>query len=160
LNRLSDEYSKFYLKFIENNKNNGKGTWFSLFNSQSFQTWSGFAFETLCLKHITQLKKALKIESIYSTNSSWFNEHAQIELLIDRADNVINICEIKFHKTPFIIDKNHYLNLKNKISEFQSVAKPKKNIFLTMITTYGLKENEYSRELVQNNLNIGCLFLP
>lgn len=159
LYRLSDEYSKFYLKFIEKNKNGGEGTWMKLSIAQSYKTWSGFAFETVCLKHVNQIKKALKIEAIYSTNHSWFNENTQIDLLIDRADNIINLCEMKFYNAAVTIDKKMYLNLKNKIAELISEIETKKNVNLTMITTYGVKENEYSIELVQNNLSMDCLFI-
>ena len=105
LYRLSDEYSRFYLKFIAFNKNGGEGTWQKLSTSQSFQSWSGFVFETLCLKHILQIKKALRIDIIYTHETCWFNENAQIDLLIDRADNVMNVCEMKFYNSPFVIDK-------------------------------------------------------
>ena len=158
LYRLSDEYSKFYLKFIEKNKNGGEGTWMKLSIAQSYKTWSGFAFETVCLKHVNQIKKALKIEVIYSTNHSWFNENTQIDLLIDRADNIINLCEMKFYNAAVTIDKKIYLKLKKKIAELISEIETKKNVTLTLITTYGVKENEYSIELVQNNLSMDCLF--
>ena len=156
--RLSDEYSKFYLKFIQSNKNAGEGTWQRLSTKQTYVSWSGFAFETLCLKHIQQLKRALRIDAIYSKNSSWFNSNAQIDLLIDRDDNVMNLCEIKFHNAPFTIDKKYYLNLKNKAAQLQSQTKTRKNIFITMITTFGIIQNEYSNEIVQNELNMSCLF--
>ncbi len=159
LYRLCDEYSKFYLKFIEGNKNNGVGTWLRLSVTSAYSSWSGFAFETLCLKHIQQIKKALGIESVFSTNSSWFNDTAQIYLLIDRADNILNVCEIKFYNGVFTIDKIYYLSLKNKLASFHSDTNTKKNLFLTMITTYGIKENEYSLELVQNSLDMSVLFL-
>jgi hypothetical protein len=159
LYRLCDEYSKFYLKFIEGNKNNGVGTWLRLSVTSAYSSWSGFAFETLCLKHVQQIKKALGIESVFSTNSSWFNDTAQIDLLIDRADNILNVCEIKFYNGVFAIDKKYYFNLKNKLASFHSDTNTKKNLFLTMITTYGIKENEYSLELVQNSLDMSALFL-
>ena len=158
LYRLSDEYSRFYLKFIERNRNGGRGTWQRLSAGQSYASWSGFAFETLCLKHVQQLKTALRLDAVYSTNSSWFNNNAQIDLLIDRADNVLHICEMKFYNTPYTIDKKHYLDLKNKISELHKDTISRKNIFLTLVTTYGLKENAYSRELVQSHLDIDALF--
>lgn len=158
LYRLSDEYSKFYIKFIEKNKNGGEGTWQTLSASQSYKSWSGFTFETVCLKHVKQIKKALKIDAIYSTNHSWFNENTQVDLLIDRADNIINLCEMKFYNAQFTIDKKHYLNLKDKVAELHIDTKTRKNIYLTMITTFGVKENEYSKELVQNNLTMSCLF--
>jgi AAA+ ATPase superfamily predicted ATPase len=157
--RLSDEYSKFYLKFIEDNKHAGEGTWLRLSNKQSYASWSGFVFETLCLKHIHQIKKALRIDTIYSKNSSWFNEHAQVDLLIDRDDNVMNLCEVKFHHTPFTIDKSYYLNLKNKVAALKKGTNTRKNVFITMISTYGIHENEYSKELVQNSLDLDALFI-
>lgn len=158
LYRLSDEYSKFYLKFIQNNRNSGSGTWQKLFKSSSYLSWAGFSFETLCLKHIVQIKKALRIDAIFSTNSSWFNDTAQIDLLISRDDNIINLCEIKFYNTIFTIDKRYYLNLKNKTEALQLAIQTRKNIFITMITTFGLNENKYSRELVQNSIRLEDLF--
>jgi AAA+ ATPase superfamily predicted ATPase len=159
LYRLSDEYSRFYLKFIDNNKNGGAGTWQKLYTTQSYLSWSGFAFETLCLKHIQQIKKALRIDAIYTTGSSWFNENAQVDLLIDRSDNVMQLCEMKFYNAVFTIDKSYYMNLKNKIVELQQDTKTRKNIFVTLITTYGIKENEFSKELVHSHLEMDVLFI-
>jgi hypothetical protein len=159
LYRLSDEYSKFYIKFIERNKNGGEGTWQKVRVTQSYASWSGFVFETLCLKHIQQIKKALRIDAIYTVSSSWFNKNAQVDLLIDRSDNVMQICEMKFYSAPFSIDKKYYLNLKNKISELRKETNTRKNIFLTLITTYGIRENEYSRELLQSSLDLAALFI-
>lgn len=158
LYRLSDEYSKFYLKFIQNNKNSGAGIWQRLHQSSSYVSWSGFAFETLCLKHVQQIKKALRIDSIYSTNSSWFNQNAQIDLLIDRDDNVINLLEMKFYNAEFTIDKKYHQNLRNKISEFGMETSTKKNLFLTMITVFGTKKNQYFNELIQNELTLKDLY--
>ncbi len=158
LYRLSDEYSKFYLKFIQNNSNSGRGTWQRLSKSQGYISWAGFGFETICLKHIAQIKKALRIDAIFSTNSSWFNAQAQVDLLIDRDDHIMNLCEMKYYNAPFTIDKRYYLNLKNKMDALQQETKTRKNIFLTMVTTFGLNENKYSRELVQNTVELNDLF--
>ncbi|MGN7784971.1 AAA family ATPase [Niabella sp. 22666] len=158
LYRLSDEYSKFYLKFIQNNRNSGSGTWQKLYKSSSYVSWAGFSFETLCLKHIMQIKRALRIDAIFSTNSSWFNDLAQIDLLINRDDNIMNQCEIKFYNAPFTIDKQYYLNLKNKTAALQQATQTRKNILITMITTFGLNENKYSHELVQNSISLEDLF--
>ncbi len=157
--RLTDEYSKFYLKFIQPNNKYGSGTWQRLSTSQSYKSWSGFSFETLCLKHISQIKKALGIQVIYSSHSSWFNENTQIDLLIDRDDNIINLCEMKFHNAPFTIDKAYYLNLKTKIAELKQATSTRKNVFLTMVTTFGVAQNEYSTELVQNTVEVEQLFV-
>jgi hypothetical protein len=156
--RLSDEYSKFYLKFIEDNKNGGEGTWQQLSATPSYKSWAGFVFESICMKHIVQIKRALRIDAIYSTSSCWSNAHAQIDLLIDRADNVMNVCEMKFYNGPYTLEKKYYLNMKNKIAELQRDTKARKNIYVTMITAFGINDNEYSRELVQNSLDIEVLF--
>ena len=156
--RLSDEYSLFYLKFIEANRSAGTGTWMNLYSKQSFISWSGFSFETICHKHILQIKKELGIDRIYSLHSSWQNANAQIDLLIDRDDRIINICEIKFNSDIYIINKQYHGELKNKIFKFRTSTRTKKNIFLTMITTYGVAESTYSLETVTSNLTMECLF--
>lgn len=158
LYRLSDEYVKFYLKFIDRNKNGGKGTWQKQSTSQAYRTWCGFVFETLCLKHLYQLQKALRIDAIYTESSSWFNDNAQIDLLIKRSDNVMHICEMKFYNGPYAIDRKHYLNLRNKIAELQTATKTRKNIFITLVTSHGLKENAYSRELIHSAVDMHVLF--
>ena len=131
LHRLSDEYSMFHLK----NKTFGKGVWQNIATSSSYISWSGFSFETICLKHIDQIKKGLNIQRIFSTNSAWFNKNAQIDLMIDRADNVINLCELKFSKTPFTITKASHKNLKNKKDQFYIDTKTRKNINITRVSS-------------------------
>lgn len=158
LHRLSDEYSKFYLKYIEPNKNQGENFWKTMFQQQSYISWAGFNFETICLKHITQIKKALKIQGIHSTNSSWSTDGAQIDLVIKRADNWINLCEMKFYNTPYKIGKNELKDLRNKVSKFKEDTKTKDVVVITMITTYGVVENENSQEIVENSFEMDILF--
>ncbi len=156
--RLSDEYSLFYLKFIEPNQGQGSGTWAKLFPKQIYKSWTGFAFETICLKHTYQIKKELGVERIYSVHSSWLNNNAQIDLIIDRDDGIINLCEIKFYNNPFTINKADYDNIKNKLLQFKENTQTRKNVFITMITTYGVSENANSLELITNSLTMECLF--
>ncbi len=158
LYRLCDEYSKFYLKYMEPNKNQGKNFWNTLSQEQSYISWSGFNFETICLKHIDHLKKALGITGIHSENSCWRNENSQIDLIIDRADKWTNIIEIKFRKDAYTIDKTEYLNLRKKMDEFKRNTNNKKHISLCVVSTFGVSENEYANELVENNLTIDVLF--
>lgn len=158
LYRLSDEYSYFYLNFIESNKLQGKNTWRKLQQSKTFNIWAGFSFETLCLKHVDQIKKELGIEAIISQNSSWFNGNAQIDLLIDRDDNNINICELKFYNAPFTVSADYRTKLRTKMNEFRTATNTKKNFFLTMITTFGVAKNKYSTEIVDKELTMDCLF--
>ena len=156
LYRLSDEYSIFYQKFIKQNKNNN---WNSLYNSRSYMTWSGFAFETLCLKHIRQIVKGLGISGMLVHSYSWRNSTTQIDLLIDRGDRCINLCEIKFSETEFVISKSYLENLKRKKEEFKKEMKIRKNVFVTCLTTFGVKENEQYNQIIDNQLKIDSLFI-
>jgi len=164
LYKLSDPYSAFYLKFIAGSRASGAGTWLKKSESSSWKSWSGFAFERLCLAHILQIKKALGIAGIYTEESSWRKrgttdaKGAQIDLVIERGDNVVNICEIKFSKDEFLINKKYAEELRNKLSVFRKDTKMKKTFFLTMITTYGLVENQYSNSLVHNVVRVEGLF--
>lgn len=162
--RLIDEYSLFYLRFMDKTRSSGKDTWSKLTAGGSYKVWSGMAFEAICMKHIAQIKKALGIEGIHTTESAWRyvpgkgNPGAQIDLLIDRADRCINICEIKYYNTEYVIEKAYAGELQKKLDVFREKTKTKKTLFLTMLTTYGIKENSYSASLVQKSLAMDFLF--
>jgi predicted AAA+ superfamily ATPase len=162
LYRLTDEYSSFFLKFIDGTGAKGRQAWTSKFNTAGYRSWSGFSFESLCIKHIEDIKAGLGIAGSYSECYSWVEKNeeggAQIDLIIDRSDNVINICEIKFHKGEFSITKDYAKEIRNKVTTFKASSQTTKNIFVTMITNVGLRQNQYSLELIQNELNINCLF--
>lgn len=161
--KLADEFTYFYLKYIEKNKSSGEGTWLSLSTGQSWKSWSGVAFERVCLKHITQIKKKLGIQNIYTTESAWrfqtkTGKGAQIDLLLDRKDFVINLCEMKYSESEFTIEKGYAEELENKRDVFKSQTKARKSIFLTFITTFGIKENDYAKRLIQNSITMDALF--
>jgi len=159
--RLTDEYSLFYLRFIKNSRNS---SWLNISQSQTWKSWSGFAFESLCLKHSKQIKKVIGIEKIYSEKSSFIfkatNEKNgfQIDLVIDRNDQIINICEMKFYASEFTINKQYAKKLRYKLAGFKKQTKTKKQLFLTMISTYGINENEHKIDLVQNDITLDALF--
>jgi uncharacterized protein len=161
--KLADEYSHFYIRFIEHGRSQGSGTWLKFSNGQSWKSWSGVAFERVCLKHIPQLKKALGILVVYTEESAWRyipknGRGAQIDLLIDRRDFVIHICEMKYSGSIFTIDKRYAGDLENKMDVFRQQTKTKKSLFITMVTTFGVKSNEYSSRLVQNSITMDTLF--
>ncbi len=114
-------------------------------------SWNGFAFESVCLKHSRPIKKALGIADVLSEESTWRyqppkgsrDKGAQIDLLFDRQDRTINLCEMKFAGDQFVIDKKYAEELDNKVKLFQRETRTKKTIFLTLITTYGVKKNDY-----------------
>jgi hypothetical protein len=157
--RLTDEYCMFYLKFIRHHKGQGAGTWNKLTAKQTWKTWAGFTFESICIKHVPQIKSALGIAGVFSLHSSWQNEHAQIDLVIDRDDNRINLCEMKFSNGPFLITKEYYTKLKNKQSQFLRDTGKRKGVFYTFITTYGITQNSYSLQMAENDIKIESLFL-
>lgn len=163
LYKLIDNFVIFYLKFMNSNPTRSGKNWNNIIKTQSWISWSGLAFERLCFMHITQIKRALKLEAIESTVASWQKadkqEGTQIDMIIDRADRIINLCEIKFAKADFIIDKGYAKKLRNKMHLFGGLASNKrKNIFLTMITTFGTVDNEYYKELVQSEVTLEDLF--
>jgi len=162
--KLSDEYSLFYLKFVEHSKASGAGAWHKIVVGQSYSSWSGYAFEGICQKHVPQIKKALGISGVYTEASGWRylpkqgENGAQVDLLLDRADHCINLCEIKFTDREFAIDKRYAGVLENKVQVFKSHTKTRKTVFPTMITPYGVRKNDYYTNLIQTEILAGDLF--
>ena len=164
LYRLTDEYSLFYLHFIENKRIQEKGMWTQLSQMPTYKSWSGYAFESLCLKHTLQIKRALEIGGIYTETSSFSfagNDDlpgTQIDLLIDRNDGAINLCELKFYKDKFVISKEYAATLRQRRTIFSNISKTPKQIFLTLISTFGITPNKHSIGLIENSLTLDALF--
>lgn len=162
--KISDEYSLFYIKFIENSKSIGPGSWIRFSAGVSWKSWSGYAFESICMKHTPQLKKALGIENVYSETSIWHHkpkkgvQGAQIDLLIDRQDQCINICEMKFSVNKYEITKAYAKELESKLNVFRDCTKTRKTLFLTLVTTYGIRNSNSYTGLVQNEITMDALF--
>ncbi|MBS1512511.1 MAG: AAA family ATPase [Bacteroidetes bacterium] len=161
LYRLIDEYSLFYLKFMYNRKNIN---WMQLAALPVYKSWSGYAFENVCSKHINKIKAALGIAAVYTEEYSFLskgsnaNDGAQIDLLIDRNDNAINICEVKCYDTPFTISKTYAADLKRKLMVFQEKTQTKKSLFVILIAAYGIVPNTYSNEILQQVITMESLF--
>jgi hypothetical protein len=161
---IADYYTLFYLKFIENAGRYEPGQWTNRLTDPSVVSWSGLAFEQICWDHVKNIKKALGITGVYSETSIWSQKGdsetsgAQIDLIIDRKDRVINLFEIKFSINALEITKAYDLNLRNKIGAFKTATKTNKAVFLVMLTTFGLVQNEYARSIVQKDLTMDVLF--
>ena len=159
--QLIDFYSLFYFHFIQSTHISNDNYWSSMIDSPLHKTWSGYAFEQVCLTHIFQIKNSLGISGVHCNIASWRSKEtepgAQIDLLIDRNDGVINLCEMKYSAYPYTIDKKYAETFRNKIGAFKQETQSRKSIFLTMITTYGIKQNEYAG-MVQNQLTLSELF--
>ncbi|MEA5138570.1 AAA family ATPase [Arcicella rigui] len=162
LYQLVDFYTLFYLKFINGTQTIDQNHWINTIDNPKHRAWSGYAFEQVCLYHIQCIKQALGISGIQTATSAWRSSNAengsQVDLVIDRRDQVINLCEMKYSINPFVIDKKYANELQNKIGTFKTETKTRKSVFLTLITTFGVQTNNYSAGLVQNSLTMDCLF--
>jgi len=160
--QLTDCYSLFYLKMIRGTSTMDENHWIAGLDSPTQRAWSGYAFEQVCLAHLAQIKKALGISGVQTQTASWKSrtatKGAQIDLLIDRRDHVVSICEIKFSVNKFTIDKKYADELRNKMQAFREETKTKKSLFLTMITTFGVAANQYAASVMQTELNMDALF--
>ena len=160
--RLLDYYTNFYFKFLKGNKLLRQNTWLNMIDNPAHRAWQGFTFEQVCIDHINSIKKALGISGVQSQNHSWRGgveeKSAQIDLLIDRRDQVINLCECKFSLDTFTIDKSYSEKLRSKMTIFKSATNTKKAVYLTMITSYGVDKNKYANQLVQNEVTMDNLF--
>ena len=160
--KLIDPFCLFYLQFIDNKSDNSVDFWQKNNLSPKLNTWRGLAFELLCFAHISQIKSKLGILGVSSKESAWIVEAdgkslAQIDLLIDRSDNVVNLCEIKFYDKPFAVDKKYEETLRFRTQTLIENISPKKTVHLTFIATYGLKPNQYSG-MVQSVVTLDDLF--
>lgn len=165
LYQLIDNFTLFYFKFMEGKNITDANYWSKIQMASIFNVWCGLAFERVCLLHSEQIKKALGISGVITNEYSWrtaaTNEHsgAQIDLLIDRSDKAINLCEIKYSDNPYIIDKKYMENLRNKVALFRQITKTRKGIALTMITSFGLVKNSYSMNNIHSQITADDLFV-
>lgn len=163
LYRVSDPYVLFYFKFIHGNKSKDEHFWSNNIHSRSVVVWQGFSFETVCLLHLSQIKKSLGISGISTNSCSWrkigdaTQQGTQIDLLIDRVDRIINLCEMKFSDSPYTITKEYESKLRMKMAIFREESKTRKSLSLTMITTYGVLPGLHSC-IVQNEVVLDDLF--
>ncbi len=164
LYRLTDEYSLFYLRFIERHKDEGRNTWNHLSQTQTAKVWAGYAYENACLKHLPQIKKALGIAGVYAQSSTFLQKGndtekgAQIDLVLDRNDQTINLFEIKFYHTNFILTETEASALRNLMAVFKQKTGTKKHLMMTLITTFGLQHNKHSLGLIEHTLTVDDLF--
>lgn len=167
---MDDEYSLFYLRWIEpqlktiSKKETHEGFWLSLSSQPSWKAWAGCAFESTCYKHINHIRKALKIDPGAVVGTWRFvpkanqGDGAQIDLLFDRLDGAITLCEIKYSDKLFAIDKSYAQEIVKKMEVFKKHTKTEKQLFFSMITTMGLKSTMYSEELISSEVTLDDLF--
>jgi uncharacterized protein len=158
--RLVDEYSLFYHQFIKKNKSKSDDYWFSQFNSPIYHVWSGYAFENFCLRNFDKIIEALRIGGMKLNVGSFYikksasSDGAQIDFLLDRADDCINIIECKFYKQEFYLSSDEAKKIKRRKAVFEYQSKTKKQIFITLVTLGTLIPSRESIGLIDQEINV------
>ncbi len=148
--QLCDYYTKFFFSFVRDNAGKNTHMWSITNDDRQRTVWQGFTFEQVCKDHMEQIKKGLGISAVRSEVWSWAKrgddteKGAQIDIVIDRNDRVISLCEIKFYSHEYELKKSDDEDLKRKVSVFREETKTNKTIQVVLITTYGVRKNKYS----------------
>jgi len=149
--QLIDFFSLFDLKFRDKREEYNENYWLGFSSTHAYSIWSGFSFEKLCLVHQNQIRKKLGISGVLTSLFSWRGKYedkkVQVDLVIDRNDNVINLCEMKFSSNEYSISKEYSAELRRKRSAFSDSTKTRKALVTTMVTTFGLVKNAYGMEI-------------
>lgn len=158
--RLCDMFCLFYLTFISRAQVE-KDYWTYHINSPEVNTWMGLSFENIALSHIDAVKKALRIEGVSTLHYAWRSKTtipaAQIDMVIERADQIVNICEVKYSMEEYDLQKEEYDKLLHRCSAFAKETSLKHITWPTMITTHGLKVNSYS-QLIPSQITLKDFF--
>ncbi len=161
--QLTDLFTLFYLRFVKNYNGADEHYWSNMIESALHKTWCGYSFEQLCLHHTQQIKHVLGISGIQSDICAWStiadasHKGAQIDLIIDRKDQIINLCEMKYSTSEYEITKRYNEEMQQRRELFRSLTKTKKALHLTMVTSYGIKDNAYAG-MVQSQVVLDDLF--
>ena len=161
--QLTDMFTLFYLRFVKGYSGSDANHWSTMANSQSIEAWSGYAFEQVCLNHVPQIKKALGINGVQTDISSWSvkgdAEHkgAQIDLVLERGDRIIDLCEMKFTEGRFSISKEYAEWLRERKEIFRESIKTNKTLHNVLVTTWGLQPNTHAG-VIQNTVTMDDLF--
>lgn len=161
--KIIDNFCLFYFRFVSENKKNDPNFWQHSLNLPALNSWRGLAFEEVCFSHIDQIKQAIGIGKVISTESAWAvrgnddKTGCQIDMIIDRNDNVVTLCEMKYVAKKFTVDNDYYATLRERIDTASQYVKKRTNIQMLLITTFGLQENKYSN-IFQDVITVEDLF--
>lgn len=162
--RIIDLYSIFYLKFIRGNVTERTQIWESLAATANFASWSGYAFENICMLHLEQIHQKLGISGVYTQVSSWRHQGdaqlagAQIDIVIERKDGIIHLCEAKFSSKEYLLTKEYTMKLRKRRALFEHKTGTKKAVVTTLISSYPAIQNEYYSEEIHSEILLDNLF--
>jgi uncharacterized protein len=155
--RLIDEYSLFYLQFLSSGK---RMTGNSIYTSQQYAVRNGYAFENFCFRHEKSIANALGISGVLYDLYSWihkgneYSKGAQIDMIFERKDNVVNIFEIKYSKLPFVVTKAYSESLLRKKFIFRDLSATKKNVYLTVVGNLPFQQNMHYLAVVDSEVSM------
>ena len=163
--RLVDFYTLFYFKFIAGHHNKDKEWWSHNLENQSIKSWLGLSFELVCMRHHLQIKKALGISGISTSISTWKcapdaeteTPGAQIDMIIERADRIVHLCEMKFSEQQYNITSDYELRLRNRMGIFKQKTQTKQSVVYTFVTTFGVGEGKH-HSIVHSEVTMDDLF--
>lgn len=163
--RLVDFYTLFYFKFIANRHNKDTEWWSHNLDDAGIRAWMGLTFELICMKHHKQIKKALGISGIGTSVSTWKclpdtdngMPGAQIDMLIERSDKVIHLCEMKFSEQEYSITNEYEMKLRKRMGIFKERTKTKEAVVHTFVTTFGVGQGKHS-SIVHSEVTMDELF--
>ena len=163
--QLTDLYTLFYLHYIKGKEETDEHLWSNMIDSPSHRAWSGYAFEQLCLHHISQIKKKLGILGVQTNVYSWQQkankekgiEGAQIDLILDRRDQIINLCEMKYSLQAYDITPAYLQKLLDRREIFRQASNTSKALHLTFVTATGIKKNA-QEGMIQSEVGLDDLF--
>ena len=155
--RLTDFYTHFYFRFVEQDNSKDPERWTHILKSPQVAAWQGLTFELICMLHLQQIKRGLGIEGMETKVSTWRDNDMQIDLIIDRADRLVNLCEMKFSQEPYIIKREYADHLRLRNAMFREKTKMRKGIINTFITTYGVLPTKNS-SIADTELQLDSLF--
>lgn len=162
--QLIDNFTLFYFKFMKNNVHSDTAFWTSSYQTPLHSTWAGLAFEQVCLQHVNQIKKALGISAVVTTAYSWIHrtqnpndKGVQIDLVIDRNDDVITICEMKYSGSKYLITSDEDAKLRNRREVLIRETKTNKSVMIAMVTVFGLEKGGYAND-IQAEITMDDLF--
>jgi hypothetical protein len=155
--QLVDNFTLFYFRFIEGEDHPPADYWRTFSATQEASVWRGLAFERVALLHVDQIKRALQIGGVLTNEHAWYSPAAQIDLLIDRDDGIINLCEMKFDEGVHVISKQEAEDVQRKKLALKEETATRKAIYVTYVTAEGLKRNSYAND-VQSEVVLDDLF--
>ena len=162
--RLTDFFTLFYFKFIAGVPKQPGAYWQKRITDPDVIAWQGLTFELVCLRHVEQIKRGLGISGVSTQASSWRsaqpasdNRNTQIDMVIDRSDRCIHLCEMKFTTEPFVITKDYEIRLRERMAAFREETRTRKTLLTTFVTTFGVKPGVHAG-IVQQELLLDDLF--